>query len=257
MPSAAQLTRLDIMADGPIEGATATRLDPGPDLGLAGPPKGRPPGTLFSCRPLGDGPALGDRDGELGFLDLWWNSPAMTPIGHTMARFHRASVCPAHGSQPGAQAGRHALEGLEMCEMARSQTGRIDPLGRRSADQRHKVTDRVSITTDDGQMNRSCRRPWPSGENPAMRNYRSYLDYTTPNQNCQPRYPILNMESERNILLATGLKLFFSRIILWNFVRRDDEQAGNDFPKFGLCSHGRPFRPWRGRRTMLESNSVL
>jgi hypothetical protein len=25
--------------------------------------------------------------------------------------FHRASVCPAHGSQPGAQAGRHALEG--------------------------------------------------------------------------------------------------------------------------------------------------
>jgi hypothetical protein len=31
---------------------------------------------------------------------------------YAMARFHRASVCPAHGSQPGAQAGRHALEGL-------------------------------------------------------------------------------------------------------------------------------------------------
>ena len=42
IPSAAQLTLVRHPADGPIEGTAATPLDRGPDLGLAGPPVGRP-----------------------------------------------------------------------------------------------------------------------------------------------------------------------------------------------------------------------
>jgi hypothetical protein len=50
-----------------IAGAPAARLDGEPELGLAGPPVGRAPGHLVIARPQGDGSALGDREGELGF----------------------------------------------------------------------------------------------------------------------------------------------------------------------------------------------
>jgi len=48
--------------------STRTR---GPDLGLAGPPVGRPLGHLAAARPRGNGRAVGDRESELGFLASW------------------------------------------------------------------------------------------------------------------------------------------------------------------------------------------
>jgi hypothetical protein len=58
-------------ADGPIDDATALRLDRGPDLGLAGPPAGGPLGYLVPARPRGDGRAVGHRHSELGFPASW------------------------------------------------------------------------------------------------------------------------------------------------------------------------------------------
>jgi hypothetical protein len=48
-------------------GLGLSRLDGGPELGLAGPPVGRAPGHLVIARPQGHGSALRDRECELGF----------------------------------------------------------------------------------------------------------------------------------------------------------------------------------------------
>ncbi len=67
--------------------------------------------SRYTCKKTVFSPS-GDRDGKTGFR----TSDGVLTGRHGSAhdgRFHRASVGPAHGSQPGAQAGRHALEGRE------------------------------------------------------------------------------------------------------------------------------------------------
>ena len=108
-------------ADGPIEGAAAIRLDLGPDLGLAGPAVGRPLGHVVGARPLGDGFALRHRERRALLLRLVRVFSGHGAHWHAMARSTAPPFGPARGSQPGAQAGRHALEGQAMVTASRTQ----------------------------------------------------------------------------------------------------------------------------------------
>ena len=56
------------LAHGLIEDLAATRLDPGPDPGMPGPPEGCSPRHTVCRRPVGDRRALRDRDDELRYL---------------------------------------------------------------------------------------------------------------------------------------------------------------------------------------------
>ena len=132
---------LDHPADGPIEGAAAARLDRAADGGIVGPREGRPHGHFVLARPRGDEFALRDRDGELDFFAIGKLFGYRTGAGFSCrggvvrASHRRAGLSvvsgvvralalsrggkmpprllfgPDRGSQPGAQAGRHALEG--------------------------------------------------------------------------------------------------------------------------------------------------
>ena len=97
-------------ADGPIEGAAAIRLDRGPDLGLAGPPVGRPLGHFVVARPRGDGRALRRSRGRAGFSGFG-SSLKLAQDGTRWLFSTEPPFSPTHGSQPGAQAGRQPSRG--------------------------------------------------------------------------------------------------------------------------------------------------
>ena len=68
---------------------------------------------LVARRPLADGRTLGDRRGEQHSLTVGGFSGHGTS-GTRWQLGTEAPHGPAHGSQPGAQAGRHALERQEL-----------------------------------------------------------------------------------------------------------------------------------------------
>ncbi len=109
-----------------IEGTAAACFDCAADAGLAGPIVGRAPGHAVLARPRGDGLALRNPGGEVDFLSFGEflghrrGDLGLLGIGqvfghhtHHHGRQPAASrpFCPTRGSQPGAQAGRRALEG--------------------------------------------------------------------------------------------------------------------------------------------------
>ena len=81
IPPAAQLTCLAMRPIGPIERATATRLDRRADLGLAGPSVRRPTGHLVGRSPTSRPLFPGRSRWRAGVFDSRGDSPAMAPMG--------------------------------------------------------------------------------------------------------------------------------------------------------------------------------